>query len=172
MDQLFEDVIAKFESKKALFTGAGLKAPFIDFYMGQPEHPEFFEFTLPAVFMDYSIVPMKQGLLWVNATTLSFHCIPEIAPSASSISPRRTQGLKQIIWYGLVKDVLDTVTGRHYTSLTRGHESPSYTPDFKYHIINYTTEMDNLSGKAKGRYAAGEVDELGISGEIKSRFSL
>jgi hypothetical protein len=173
MDLLFEDVIAEFAKaeNKAMFTAAAIKPPsIIDFYMGQPEHPEYFEFTLPAIFMDYSIIPTKQGNLWVNAATLSFHCLPEIGPSTSSVSPRRTQGLKTIKFYGIIKHILDKVAGKHYTSFSRGPEMPAYTVDHKYHIIGYTTQTDDINGKFLGRYTEGTVEDIAITGE--SRFSL
>lgn len=43
------------EETKAVFNEAHLYPPeFIDLYNGQPESPEEFEFTTPALFLDYS----------------------------------------------------------------------------------------------------------------------
>jgi len=172
MEHLFEDIITTFEANKSKFTDAGLKPPFIDLYQGQVEHPEYFEFNLPALFMDYAITPQKEGKLWVNNTSLIFYACPELAPSASNKSSRRPQGLKPLIWYGIIKDILDTVSGRHYTTLMRGPEKPGYGGAFNYHTIDYSTVMDQLSGKEKGRYTDGTIEQVNTTGQIKSRFSL
>lgn len=167
MEEIYLKIIEAFEAKKQWFTNAGLKPPkFVDFYFGQPDDPEQFEFVLPALFVDYSSTWTKEGRVYAGQTTLNFHAIPELAPTASNISARQSAGLKIITWYRLVRQVLDTVTGENFADLLRGTESPAYTRDFKYHIMSYSTVMAEESGKEVGRFGEGKIEDIDITGVI------
>lgn len=174
MDILYKNMIQAFIDKKAWFTDAGLPTPkLIDYYMGQPEHPDEFEFALPAVFMDYSIQWKKAGKIYEGSPVIEFHCIPpDEYPSASSISSRRDDGLKTILWYQTVAQVLDTVTTDHSTGLVRINERPAITRDFNYHIMGYGCEIDALPGTEHDRYQDGTINDIAIAGNIVSKFSL
>ena len=58
MKQLYKSIQSLFKSPETLqlFQQLNFCPPeFIDLYNGQPESPDDFEFTTPALFIDYSI---------------------------------------------------------------------------------------------------------------------
>lgn len=168
MDEIYTKLTAAFAKQSNIdrFTAKGLKPPkIIDFYQGQPEDPENFEFVLPALFVDYRITSWTlQGKIYVGSANIQIHAIPEDAPSASNISRRMTEGLKPLQWYGLVRQVIDTITGETFSMLQRGPEDPLYTRDYVYHVLNFTCNVDDIPGTEVDRYADGTIEDLSITG--------
>lgn len=173
MDDILVAVNAAFVAKKPWFTAAGLKPPrIIDFFVGQTEHPEEFEIVLPALFMDYSIDWKRTGQYYDGPVNLMFHAVPDTAAPTENISPRQADGLKTIIWYRLVRQVLDTVVGENFSRLVRGQETPAVTPDLRYHIQTFTTQISEQVGTNVGKQVNATIEEINIDGNAKSKYSL
>lgn len=76
MKQLYKSIQQLFRQPETIETFAALNlyAPaFIDLYNGQPESPDDFEFTIPALFLDYSIDWEKAGTMRKGQLTLEVH---------------------------------------------------------------------------------------------------
>ena len=172
MDDILLAVNAAFTAKASWFTDAGLTPPrMIDFYMGQTENPDEFEFVLPALFMDYTVNWKMTGQYYAGPAGLMFHALPDTAAPTENISARQTEGLQTIIWYRLVRQVLDTVSGENFQQLIRGQEHNAATVEFRYHIMDYNTQVTELPGQLVGKYTDGSVEEINITGDAKSKFS-
>ncbi|WP_295674628.1 hypothetical protein [uncultured Mucilaginibacter sp.] len=172
MDDILLAVNAAFTAKAAWFTSRGLIPPrLIDFYMGQPENPEEFEFVLPALFMDYSVSWKMTGQYYGGPATLMFHALPDTAAPTENISARQAEGLQTTVWYRLVRQVLDTVTGENFQQLIRGQEHTAATADFRYHIMDYGTQVSEIPGQYVDKFTDGSIEEINITGDAKGKFS-
>ena len=83
MKQLYNSIQSLFHSPETLqlFRQLNLCPPeFIDLYNGQPESPEDFEFTTPALFIDYSISWDKAGTMRLGTLTLEVHILTDPTP--------------------------------------------------------------------------------------------
>ena len=72
----------------------------IDIYMGQPNHPEDFEFTLPAVFIEYAADYDGETF------DLILHVVQDFGADTENFSPERNNGLNFIDFLSKLKQCL------------------------------------------------------------------
>lgn len=132
MHNLYQAIVDKFESKKALFSDALLEPiQTIDFYMGQPATPNAFEFSLPAIFIDYAID-------WENNTiTVEAHCLSEFMEDTENFSTKREQGLEYMRRLAITRSVLTNTSTQFITGLKPTTERPATTEYFHYHVLSF-----------------------------------
>lgn len=90
MKQLYKSIQSLFKSPETLqlFQQLNFCPPeFIDLYNGQPESPDDFEFTTPALFIDYSISWDKAGTMRLGTLTLEVHILTD--PNPRNRQPHR-----------------------------------------------------------------------------------
>ncbi len=140
MYPIYEALLTKFESKKALFTNNGLIAPFIDIYQGQPLAPKEFEFTLPALFFDYSIDYKN------NIFTLEAHVIDEFMEETDNHSPKCLEGLDHLRYLAICRYIINNTSavGLGFKKLHIDSEKPVTTDYYYYHQINFQCCIDDL----------------------------
>ena len=88
MKQLYKSIQSLFKSPETLqlFQQLNFCPPeFIDLYNGQPESPDDFEFTTPALFIDYSISWDKAGTMRLGTLTLEVHILTDPTPETSAL---------------------------------------------------------------------------------------
>jgi hypothetical protein len=136
MHNLYQNIVAKFEDNKHLFSDALLEPiQTIDFYMGQPAAPNAFEFSLPAIFVDYAID-------WENnVITIEAHCLSEFMEDTENFSHKREQGLEYMRRLAIVRRLLTNTATQFITGLKPTNERPATTEYFHYHILSFQASI-------------------------------
>ncbi|MFR8080625.1 MAG: hypothetical protein ACLU6Z_02615 [Odoribacter splanchnicus] len=143
MKNLYLKIIDVFEKNKNMFHEAGLMpVETIDLYDGQPFDPTNFEFTYPAVFVDYRIEwgkgnnIRKQGTLEVE-----IHVLTHPGPGTENFNPRMEEGLEKLEYYKLIADLMETVATDNIQRLVVTGEEPVMTDYGSYHLIKFVTTV-------------------------------
>lgn len=139
MKVLYLKIVEAFENNKQRFVDAGLQ-PFevIDLYGGQPDSPASFEFTCPALFIDYGIdwergsALMKKGMISVET-----HILLQPHVGTENINPRMIEGLAKLEYYDLVSELIETVSTENISTLRLISEKPAMTEYFCYHTMTF-----------------------------------
>lgn len=140
MKQLYKAIQNLFRQNDAIscFEAANLKAPdFIDLYNGQPEAPEEFEFTTPALFIDYSIVWDRGGSMRRGELTLEVHVLTAESEGTDNLNAE-LRGMDKIDYYETVSDLLEDLETCETGKLILKNERPAVTDYFNYHILTFT----------------------------------
>lgn len=141
MKNLYLKIIETLENGKDKFLHRGLEPiETIDLYDGQPEHPEDFEFTCPALFIDYRIdwerggVEIKKGVV-----SLDIHVVTHPGPGTESFSSALPDALKILDYYDVITSLMENVETENVSSLALISEEPIQTEYFCYHILRFST---------------------------------
>lgn len=140
MKQLYQAIQSLFKSPEALrhFQDLNLCPPaFIDLYNAQPEAPESFEFTTPALFLDYSIAWSKSGTMRIGTLTLDVHILTDPSPETDNLS-ESLSGLEKVDYYEIISNLLEDLSTSETSGLVRTCERPVATDYFNYHTITFT----------------------------------
>lgn len=126
------------EATKAVFEEAHLYPPeFIDLYNGQPESPEEFEFTTPALFLDYSINWERSGAMRRGELTLEVHVLTDPTPETDNLPPT-LEGMEKITYYETISDLLEDLSTFETSGLILKQERPITTDYFNYHLLTFS----------------------------------
>ena len=126
------------EETKAVFEEARLSPPeFIDLYNGQPESPEEFEFTTPALFVDYSINWERSGTMRRGELTLEVHVLTDPTPETDNLPPI-VEGMEKITYYETISDLLEDLSTSETSGLILKQERPVTTDYFNYHLLTFS----------------------------------
>lgn len=143
------------ETTKA-FTEQNLPAPeFIDLYEGQPEEPERFEFSTPALFIDYSIDWERAGTMRKGKLTLEVHVLTEPTPETDNLS-EPLSGMEKIDYYETVSNVLEDLATSETSGLVLTGERPVVTDYFNYHLLTFTCTIS----RRHTRITVGSIDNI------------
>lgn len=126
------------EETKAVFEETRLSAPeFIDLYNGQPESPEEFEFTTPALFVDYSINWERSGTMRRGELTLEVHVLTDPTPETDNLPPV-IEGMEKITYYETISNLLEDLSTSETSGLILKQERPVTTDYFNYHLLTFS----------------------------------
>jgi len=126
------------EATKAVFNEVHLYPPeFIDLYNGQPESPEEFEFTTPALFLDYSINWERSGSMRRGELTLEVHVLTDPTPETDNLPPA-IEGMEKITYYETISDLLEDLSTSETSGLILKGERPITTDYFNYHLLTFS----------------------------------
>ena len=140
MKQLYNSIQSLFHSPETLqlFRQLNLCPPeFIDLYNGQPESPEDFEFTTPALFIDYSISWDKAGTMRLGTLTLEVHILTDPTPETDNLTAPLS-GLEKVDYYETISDLLEGLSTSETSALVLTSERPVVTGYFNYHPLTFT----------------------------------
>lgn len=139
MKNLYLKIINTLTANPQNFQAAGLPpVRHIDIYDAQPENYDHFEFTLPAIFIDYSIAWQPHpGRTKTGNLTLQCHVLTHPFASASSGSDHITNGLTRLTYYQFIADQLEGITTPTTGYLTLQSETPVITDYFTYHCLTF-----------------------------------
>lgn len=140
MKQLYKSIQSLFKSPETLpvFQQLNLCPPkFIDLYNGQPESPDDFEFTTPALFIDYSISWDKAGTMRLGTLTLEVHILTDPTPETDNLTVPLS-GLEKVDYYETISDLLEGLSTSETSALVLTSERPVVTDYFNYHVITFT----------------------------------
>ncbi|WP_418894689.1 hypothetical protein [Limibacterium fermenti] len=161
------------DSKKQIFIDAGLDGDFfIDVYRSQPHEPQLYEyFSLPAIFVDYSI--LGQGKNKPRKVTTTLHVVTDDMPDISNISEQKTEGLKRFLYNLLLQQIVEGSRLGSTTALSFINELPIDEPVINYHTQTYEFEV-NLSDMISNHpeEIIGEFERLNIYGSLKNQHFL
>lgn len=143
MKNLYLKIIETIENWREEFTARGLlPVETIDLYDGQPEDPEKFEFTAPALFVDYAIEwerggsAQKRGII-----TLEIHVLTQPEGNSENFSSNLPEALKKIEFYNAVSDLLETVYTDNISRLALIEEKPVQTEYYCYHLLKFNAAI-------------------------------
>ena len=135
-----------FNNNKERFTDYSLNGDFfIDVYRSQPLEPELYEyFTLPAIFIDYTMT--GKGKNKTRLITLNLHIICDEMPDASNISEQKEDGMKRFTYLAIIQDILEGCKLGDTTQLIFKSENIIDAPVINYHTQTYEfeTTLTNL----------------------------
>ncbi|WP_455971962.1 hypothetical protein [Bacteroides congonensis] len=141
------------EETKAVFEEAHLYPPeFIDLYNGQPESPEEFEFTTPALFIDYSINWERSGAMRRGELNLEVHVLTDPTPETDNL-PLAVEGMEKVLYYETVSNILEDLATSETSGLVLKQERPVTTDYFNYHLLTFSCTISrrrtdiSLTGK-------------------------
>ena len=152
MKQYIQLIRNTIEAHAADFTAAGVLPPqTIDVYMGQPNNPEDFEFTLPAVFIDYSADYDGEVL------DLQLHVVQDFLDDTENFAPQRDNGLRFVTFlsvlkkclyglkYGVPKELRSHgVSVRPVFGVLKLYqETPMQTDFFHYHLLTLRCSLNS-----------------------------
>lgn len=121
------------------FVNAGVTPPqTIDVFMGQPSNPEEFEFTLPAVFIDYAADYDGEVL------DVQLHVVQDFLDDTENFAPQRDKGLQFITFLSVLKKCLYGLKMRPIFGMLRLYqELPMQTEFFNYHLLTLRCSFDS-----------------------------
>lgn len=140
MKELYTTIqnLLSIEATQSVFTEAHLCPPaFIDLYNGQPESPEEFEFTTPALFLDYSINWERSGSMRRGELTLEVHVLTDPTPETDNLPPV-IEGMEKITYYETISDLLEDLSTSETSGLILKGERPITTDYFNYHLLTFS----------------------------------
>ncbi|WP_303008437.1 hypothetical protein [Coprobacter fastidiosus] len=108
MEELYLKIIELLSENKQLFKDKDLVPPkYIDIYDGQPENSEFFFFTLPAIFFDYSIEWESITSVRQGTALITIHVLTLPTENTDNNSLNIQKGIKRLQYYKLIADILE-----------------------------------------------------------------
>jgi len=164
MDRILNKIIEKIEDGKPLFTQSGIEPPaVIDFYAGQPEQPDRFEFITPAVFMDYS-VDYNNEIVYIY-----LHALYDFTPDTENITPGRSDNFTHLAYYGLLKRILRGVRCKPVFGVLKLYQDDPVTSDYAhYHRLTFACRLfDDLDDKYNKYVDVDPVTATVEKGKIK-----
>lgn len=143
MIELYQNIISKLRANAARFTELGIEPiSTVDLYNGQPENPEAFEFTTPALFIDYGIDWERGGSGYKSGiATIDIHILADKRPGTENWSNRIDDGIKRLLYHSLIGEILESVGSPFTGSLCLINEKPKQTDYFDYHILTFDTSI-------------------------------
>ena len=165
MTHLYLKIIDTVAANRERFVTEGLPVPMVALYAGQPDAPQAFEFTTPAIFVDYRI-KWAQGNH--NARTgevvVDIHVLMDPVPGTESFSERRAEGLQKLRFYELVGEVLDGINSETTGTLALTGEEPMQTEYFCYHVLHFTCNTVREKRASQRLTAAKATPKITING--------
>lgn len=143
MKNLYLKIIETIENNRGRFTDANL-APVetIDLWDGQTDEPNGFEFTCPALFIDYKIDWERGGSgIKKGVMNLDVHVLTHPGAGTESFNPRLPESLKKLEYYELVAELLETVSTDNVSNLAMIAEEPAITDYFCYHMLRFNAPV-------------------------------
>ena len=140
MKQLYKAIQTLFKQPETIdiFRSLNLTPPeHIDLYNGQPEAPEQFEFTTPALFIDYAISWEVAGTMRKGELSVDVHILTDPTPETDNL-PDELSGMEKIDYYETVSDLLEKLSTSETSGLVLKSERPVATEYFNYHLLTFT----------------------------------
>lgn len=146
MRNLYLKIIETLENGKEEFISRGLEPiETIDLYDAQPEHPEDFEFTCPALFIDYRIdwerggPEVKRGVIG-----LDFHVVTHPGAGTENFSAMLPDALKILDYYEVITSLMEKVETEQVPPLALISEEPAETDYYCYHILRFNSTITRV----------------------------
>lgn len=143
MRNLYLKIIEIIENNRELFISKGLlPVETVDLYDAQPEEPGGFEFTCPALFIDYKIEWERGGSRLKNGVlNIDVHIITQPGPGTENFNPRLPEGLQKLEYYDLIAELMERVATDNVPSLALISEEPVLTDYFCYHMLRFNAPI-------------------------------
>ncbi|MDR0866758.1 MAG: hypothetical protein LBO74_17770, partial [Candidatus Symbiothrix sp.] len=125
-------------------------------------------FSLPALFVDYSMI--GQGKNQPRLITLTLHIVVDEMPDASNISEQKESGLQRFTYCLLLQKILESCRLGKSTPLKFISENPVDEPVVNYHTQTYEFEsyiQDMIDDNSISIF--GEFEKLNIYGNLRKK---
>lgn len=161
MKQLYKTIQELFKQPETiqLFHSLNLSPPeYIDLYDGQPEEPERFEFTIPALFIDYAISWERAGTMRKGELSVEVHVLTDPTDETDNLS-ETLSGMEKVDYYETISNLLEDLSTCETSRLVLKSERPVTTDYFNYHLLTFTCTIS----RRRTNIIAGMVDSTNIS---------
>lgn len=139
------------------FHNLHLSAPeFVDLYNGQPETPEDFEFTTPALFIDYAISWERAGTMRRGELTVEVHVLTDPTPETDNLT-QEIKGMEKVVYYETVSNLLEDLATSETSGLALKAERPMSTDYFNYHMLTFSC---TISRRRTDVLLVGKIDNI------------
>ncbi len=133
MRELFENIRQILINNPAFAQNGTLPPATVDMYYNQPGNPDAFEWTFPAVFVDY-LLDHDNELAYIY-----LHCVSEDATETDNLSDNSSLGLRYLDYLDTVRQLLTGIrTPPVFGSLSPYQDSPVQSAFFHYHLLTFT----------------------------------
>lgn len=159
MKELYTSIQKLFRDNEtvAVFHEAGLTPPeYIDLYNGQPEMPEDFEFSTPALFIDYSVSWERAGAMRRGELTLDVHVLTDPTAETDNLTSE-IEGMEKITYYETVSNILEDLATSETSGLVLKGERPVATDYFNYHLLSFSC---TISRRRTDVSLTGKIDSV------------
>lgn len=169
MNTVIDKIMQRIEDNSAVFTRKGFLAPqTIDTYQGQPIAPDQFEFTLPAIFIDYMADYNSEKLY------IYLHVLQDYTEDTENFAPDRANGMRFNEYLTTVKCLLNGMRiGGAFGVLKLHQELPTQTEFYYYHQITFSCSLKtDLYAQAVKYVDVNPVSVYVDHGKLKERAPL
>ena len=160
MKQLYKTIQELFKKPEtiSLFRSQNLTPPeYIDLYDGQPEEPDRFEFTTPALFIDYSIAWERAGTMRKGELSIDVHVLTGPTDETDSLADNLS-GMEKIDYYETISTLLEDLSTCETSRLVLKSERPITTDYFNYHLLTFTCTIS----RRRTKFIVGEIDIISV----------
>ncbi|MEO6176791.1 MAG: hypothetical protein ABIP27_16690 [Flavobacterium circumlabens] len=165
----FLNLYAIIEAEKQKFEDQGLDGNFfIDIYRGQPEEAEQFEyFSLPALFIDYTVT--GQGKDKPRLIQITLHLVTDEENDMSNVAPDKEFGMNRFVYCGILQEILEGRKLVGNSVLKFNSEVPIDNPVADYHTLIFEFESFAKDLITNPVFETGEFDKPNVAGQIKEQ---
>ncbi|QSW90716.1 hypothetical protein J0383_07870 [Flavobacterium endoglycinae] len=165
----FINLYSVIDAEKQRFEDQGLDGNFyMDKYRGQPADPEQFEyFTLPAIFVDYTIT--GQGKDKPRLIQITLHLLVDEENDMSNVAPNYIAGMNSFVYCGVLQEILEGRKLVGNSVLKFVSEVPIDNPVADYHSMIFEFESYAKDLIANPVFQTGEFDKPNVTGMIKEQ---
>lgn len=159
MKELYQSIQKIFKKDETIESFRNLHLPvpeYIDLYNGQPEMPEDFEFSTPALFIDYSVSWERAGVMRRGELTLDVHVLTDPTPETDNLTSE-IEGLEKITYYETVSNILEDLATSETSGLVLKGERPVATDYFNYHLLSFSC---TISRRRTDVSLTGKIDSV------------
>lgn len=106
--------------------------------------PEDFEFSTPALFIDYSVSWERAGAMRRGELTLDVHVLTDPTAETDNLTSE-IEGLEKITYYETVSNILEDLATSETSGLVLKGERPVATDYFNYHYSLFPVPSQDVA---------------------------
>lgn len=118
--------------------------------------PEDFEFSTPALFIDYSVSWERAGAMRRGELTLDVHVLTDPTAETDNLTSE-IEGLEKITYYETVSNILEDLATSETSGLVLKGERPVATDYFNYHLLSFSC---TISRRRTDVSLTGKIDSV------------
>jgi hypothetical protein len=166
METLYQKIIETFNLNTQVFTDRGLPVPrTIDIDYGQADDPENFELFLPAVLINFAVVPGEPNSS--DVLNLQLSVVQDPGELTASYAADLQPGLQYLRLLRAVRFVMNNLASAETSPLKFKALRPAATQYFKLHVIEYSCLVDPYTDSLhKPSIGEATVDKLSLQASI------
>lgn len=166
METLYQKIIETFNQNPQVFTERGLPVPrTIDMDYGQADDPENFELFLPALLINFAVVPGEANSS--DLLNMQLSVVQDPGELTANYSADLQAGLQYLRLLRAVRYVMNNLASDETSPLKFKALRPAATQYFKLHVIEYSCLIDRYTDSLhKPSIGEATVDKLSLQAAV------